>query len=387
MQGINNNNRQGRLLNKRIMKAILVLGYIWMAVGLTACSSGTAEKKDTGDSAVKAVPASVKVIWLEKGMLSSSLQLPGELIAYQQVDLYAKVNSFVKKLYIDVGSQVKEGQLLATMEAPEIASQLSGAESRLQSMEAIYTGSKANYDRLMETSKTPGTISPNDLDMALARQKSDFAQFQSAKAAYKEITDNRNYLTIRAPFSGIVSSRNVSAGAYVGPSGKGSELPLFTLQEQERLRLSVAVPEAYVNYLSDKSTVIFTVRSLPNQQFTARINRRSGALDNRLRAERVEIDVINKNRILLPGMVAELAIQLPAKDSVFIVPKSAVVNSTEKVCVIKVSGGKAQWVTVRKGREANGKLEIYGLLSAKDTLVTSANEEIRDGSPITDISW
>ncbi|MEP7258601.1 MAG: efflux RND transporter periplasmic adaptor subunit [Flavitalea sp.] len=369
------------------MKAIIVLGFVWVSITLTACSSGTEEKTNTGDSAIKAAPASVKVIALEKGMLSSSLQLPGELIAYQQVDLYAKVSSFVRKLYIDVGSQVKEGQLLATMEAPEIASQLSGAESRLQSMEAIYTGSKANYDRLIETSKTPGTISPNDLDMALARQKSDFAQFQSAKAAYKEITDNRNYLTIRAPFSGIISSRNVSAGAYVGPSGKGSEQPLFTLQEQQRLRLSVSVPEAYVNNLSDKSEITFTVRSLPSQKFTAKLNRRSGALDNRLRAERVEMDVINKNRTLLPGMVAEIVIQLPAKDSVFVVPKSAVVNSSEKVCVIKVSGGKAQWVTVHRGREADGKIEIYGGLSAKDTLIASANEEIRDGSAVTSISW
>ncbi|HRE51205.1 MAG TPA: efflux RND transporter periplasmic adaptor subunit [Flavitalea sp.] len=368
------------------MKTTTLIAYISFAIGIAGCSAGP-EEKTTAVKSEAASRDSITVTTLKKELLSTQIQLPGELIAYQQVDLYAKVNSFVKKLYVDVGSQVKEGQVLATMEAPEIASQLSGAESRLQAMEAVYTASKAHYERLLETSKTPGTISPNDLDMALARQKSDYAQWQSAKAAYKEISDNRDYLTIRAPFSGVVSARNISPGAYAGPSGKGSELPLFTLQQQDRLRLSVSIPEAYVNYLSDKSTALFTVRSLPNQQFEATLNRRSGALDARLRAERVEMDVINKNKTLLPGMVAEMIIRLPAKDSVFTVPKTAVVSSPEKVFVIKVVDGQAQWTTVRRGRESDGRSEIHGSLSDGDTLVVFANEEIRDGSRIGHLRW
>src|SRR6201990_3703515 len=89
---------------------------------------------------------------LQKGRLSTTFYTPGELLAYQQVDLYAKVNSFVKKLYVDVGSEVKEGQLLATMEAPELMTQLASAQSKVKSQEAIYIASKANYDRLVETS-------------------------------------------------------------------------------------------------------------------------------------------------------------------------------------------------------------------------------------------
>ncbi len=281
--------------------------YYMILIGgfLSSCSSRKEQKKENEEK--KETPK--KEVTLAsfspvKGLLFSTLQLPGELIAFQQVDIYAKVNSFVKKLTVDVGSQVKTGQLLAIMEAPEINSQLSGAESKLQALEAIYIASKANYDRLIETSKTPGTISPNDLDIANAKQKSDYAQLLSAKAAYKEIADNKNYLEIRAPFTGIISARNVSAGAYVGPSGKGSELPLFTLQEQNHLRLSIAVPEAYTGYLTNKSEVEFTVRSLPAQTFKATISRRAGPLDNRYRAERVVMDVINKDKKLLPGMVA-----------------------------------------------------------------------------------
>jgi len=357
------------------------LFYFFLSVAMASCSSTEKKKEEKKDIAAP-VKSTIATVILEKGKLASSLQIPGELLAYQQVDLYAKVSSFVRKLYVDVGSEVKTGQLLASMEAPEISAQLSGAESRLQSSEAIYIASKANYERLLETSKTPGTISPNDLDIALARQKSDFAQWQSAKAAHKEITDNRNYLEIRAPFGGIITARNVSAGAYVGPSGKGSEMPLFTLQEQEHLRLSVAIPEAYTGYLEKKNKVAFTVRSMPNQEFTAMVNRRAGALDTRFRSERVEMDVMNKNKKLLPGMVAEISISLPGLDSTFIIPKTALVNAAERVFVIRVRNSKAQWVTVTKGREVNDKMEIYGELSVGDTLVQNASEEIREETVI-----
>ena len=131
--------------------------------------SGCQSKATEADKMETVAKAAVETIVLKKDKLSSTLDMPGELIAFQQVDLYAKVNSFVKKLTVDVGSEVTAGQLLATMEAPEINSQLSGAESRLKSLEAISIASKANYNRLLETSKTPGTISPNDLDHHLSQ--------------------------------------------------------------------------------------------------------------------------------------------------------------------------------------------------------------------------
>lgn len=335
-------------------------------------------KKEETPVAQPATPVAL----VSKGKLSSTIKIPGELQAYQQVDLYAKVNSYVKQLYADVGSQVKQGQLLATMEAPEINSQLSASESRLKSFEAVYIASKANYDRLIETSKTPGTISPNDLDLAKAKQNSDLAQYQAAKAAYNEVANNRDYLQIRAPFSGVVSARNVSQGAYVGPSGKGSDLPMFTLQTQQKLRLVVSVPEAYTSYLNNKSEISFTVVSLPNQTFKAQIKRLAGALDQKFRSERIEMDVMNNDKKLLPGMVSEIIIPLPAQDSTLLVPTSAIVSSTEKVFVVKIANGKAHWVTVQKGRNSDTEAEVFGDLHVGDTIAASANEELRDGMQI-----
>jgi membrane fusion protein, multidrug efflux system len=370
---------QNRIPTMRNAATIFIAGCMAVSGVWQSCKSSNGE---TSKNAITEEVAATEVVPLQKGRLSSSLQMPGELIAFQQVDLYAKVNSFVKKLYVDVGSEVKAGQLLATMEAPELNAQLSAAQSRLKSQEALYIASKTNYDRLYETSKTPGTISQNDLDQAMAKMNSDRAQLEAAKASYREVTDTRNYLEIRAPFNGMITTRNVNAGAYVGPSGKGSEFPLFTLQEQKKLRLVIFVPEAYTGYVSEQDKVNFTVNAFPNQPFTAHVKRLAGALDSRLRSQRIEMDVMNDARKLLPGMVATVQIPLSTKDSAFIVPKTAVVNSQERIFVIRVLNGKSDWVDVKKGRETDGKLEIYGDLNAGDRIVRTASEEIRNGSPV-----
>ena len=360
---------------------IRIPSIIASALTITALlsSCGHGEKKE---SAAAEKPAALKTFILHKEAMATSLKMPGELIAYQQVDLYAKVSSFVKTLKADIGTEVQQGQLLMTLEAPELGSQLAAAESRLKSQEAVYTASKANYDRLYETSKTPGTISKNELDQAIAKRNSDQAQLSAAKAAYKEVGTISNYLEIRAPFSGIISARNVNLGAFVGPAGKGSEFPLFTLQEQKHLRLVISIPELYTGYLKSGDDITFTVKSKPSQLFTAKVKRLSGALDLRLRAERVEMDVPNLTKQLLPGMIAEVSVPLPANDGTFNVPKTAIIDSAEGIYIIKAQKGKAVKVTVKKGRESDDKIEIFGDLKEGDVIVTEGSEEIHSGDVI-----
>ena len=365
-------------MQKKVSLSLLILSV------LCGCQSEQSAQTKSAETQ-QADPPVTEVFAIKRGRLTSSLQIPGELIAYQQVDLYAKVNSFVKKLYVDVGSEVKAGELLATMEAPELGSQREGAESNIKSREAIYLASKANYDRLLETSNTPGTISPNDLEQAAARKNSDYAQLQSAQSAYREILETQNYLQIRAPFNGVITARNVNTGAYVGPAGKGSELPLFNLQEQKRLRLVLSVPEAYTGYLNYKNVVKFTVRSLPGHQFSAAIKRLSGSIDEKLRSQRVELDVFNDDKKLLPGMVAEVALPLHSTDSTFIVPKSAVINSTESVFVIRVVNSQSQRVEVKTGRDANGFIEVYGNLNEGDLLLKSGSDEVKNGTVLRNL--
>jgi membrane fusion protein (multidrug efflux system) len=282
---------------------------------------------------------------------------------------------------VDIGSEVHKGQLLVTLEAPEINSQLAEAQSRIKQMEAVYFASKATYDRLFNTSKTPGTVSQNDIEQAEAKKNSDYANVESAKSSYKEAAANLDYLEIKAPFDGVITTRNVNQGAYVGPGGKTTD-PLFVLQDQKRLRLVVSVPEIYTGALNNKNEVSFSVEALPNQKFTAKVKRIAGALDEKLRSERLEMDVFNKDKKLLPHMYAEVNVPLPSRDSAFIIPKTAVVTSTERVFVIKIVNHHAAWVDVKKGFQSGDQTEVYGNLQQGDQVVKQATDEIREGSAV-----
>ncbi|SEW07368.1 efflux RND transporter periplasmic adaptor subunit [Chitinophaga arvensicola] len=362
-------------LSYRVMTAaaLLPIGLLF-----TSCHSSRADdEKETDNQRVQ-----VKIIHLQKSQLDASLKLPGEIKPFQFADLYAKVNSYVKNVNVDLGSQVTAGQVLATLDAPEMNTQLLEAQSRLHTKEAMFRASRATYERLLKTSKVPGTISPNDLDMAFEKMSADSAELLSSRSSYHEVQQMLGYLVIRAPFSGVISQRNVHPGTYVGPAGKGSDRPLFRLEEQQKLRLSVAVPEIYTDEAHHANDVRFTVKSLPGDTFTAKVNRIAGSLDVKLRSEILEMDVANKAARLLPGMYAEVQMPMPGKKDVYIVPKSAIVANSEKVFVIKSVNNKAVWTPVKCGNESNGQVEVFGDLSDNDQLVQNGSDEIKEGTTL-----
>jgi membrane fusion protein (multidrug efflux system) len=358
------------------MKTLKISFTLLLLSVLLGCGKDKAEKKAPVVDAVE----TIQTFSLRKEPIASQISLPAELTGFRQVELFAKVGSYVKTLKVDIGSEVKQGQLLVELEAPEISSQLAAVQSRLRSQEAVYAGSNSTYQRLLETSKVEGTISRNDLELALSRNNSELGQLEAARAALKEIQVMQSYLQIRAPFSGRITARNVNTGAFVGP---GTQVPLLVMQDQKKLRLAISVPETYTNYLKQGDELDFSVASLIGKKFKARISRMSGALDARLRSERVELDVINDSNELKPGNIAEVKVPLKSKQDPFVVPKSAVMNTSEGVFVIKAVSNKGHWIPVEIGLETGDKTAIYSdSLRQNDTLVTKASEELREGDVI-----
>ncbi|TDX00883.1 efflux RND transporter periplasmic adaptor subunit [Dinghuibacter silviterrae] len=356
-------------MNKLYFLASLLLLY--------ACGGAPAAPAITAPDTV-----AVHVIPIQKGQLTTTMTLPGQLLPYQSVDLYAKVNSFVKAVFVDVGSKVHQGQLLATLEAPELEAATDESAALLHTQEALYRASKATYERLYATSKIPGTISPNELDVAKAKMGSDSANLAAARSRYQGSADLQQYLSVRAPFDGVISALGMYPGAYAGPAGKGSTLPLMTLQEQARLRLVIAVPEAATVYFHENDTVHFTVQTLPGRSFAATVARMAGSLDPQLRTEQLQMDVSGNDKTLLPGMFAQVTIDMTNGHPRFIVPTSAVTGNSEGTFVIRVSDGLASWVDVQKGREASGRIEIYGDLREGDRIVAGATDELKNGTPV-----
>src|ERR1035438_4669423 len=250
------------------------------------------------------------------------------------------------------------------------------------SADAIFKASNANYKRLIQTSKTPGTVSENDLDIAHSKMLSDSSNSDAAKANYQSINDMKNYLNVIAPFDGVITERNISPGASVGPSSKNKDVPMFKLKQENKLRLVVAIPEIYTGSLPEKQVIKFKVKAYPDEEFTAVLARKASSINADIRSEMIEFDVDNPSKKLKSGMYAEITLNIERKDSTMFVPKTTLVSSTERTYVIRNNNGIAEWVDMRKGNTVGNNIEIWGDIKPTDLLVTFASEQIRNGQKL-----
>jgi len=307
------------------------------------------------------------------------LKLAGELKPYEKTDLFAKVNSYVKQIRVDIGDRVVRGQILVVLEAPEIVSQIANAKAKVQAQEAIYLATKSTYDRMLKADETKGAVAKDAIDQIKARKLSDESQLTAARSAYNEIRNINDYLVIRAPFSGTITNRSIDLGAYVGPMSKE---PLLVIENNQKLRLNLSIPEANTPYIKLGDTIRFYVRSQPQIKHMALVSRKSGSLDIKLRSEKIEADFINRNNVLKPYMVAEANIPLQHTTPTFFVPKMAVVESGMGIYVIRVENGKTKNIPVSKGRLMEDKVEIFGELTEGDRILKMASEEVEEGTAI-----
>ncbi|RXK83996.1 efflux RND transporter periplasmic adaptor subunit [Filimonas effusa] len=313
--------------------------------------------------------------------LSSYVKLPGQLKPYDEVFIYAKVNGFVKNVLADRGTVVRKGQVLIQLEAPEMESQMQAAISKYLQAQENAVASKEKYKRLKEAALEEGAVAPLDLDMAASRMKADEAIVMSEKSNVAAMKNIINYLTITAPFDGVIVQRNISAGGLVGPGGKSNELPMMVLQHLQKLRLEVYIPEAYVDKVDLKHQVSFTFNSMPGKENRANISRTANALSS-MRSEAIEIDVNNSSQELKPGMYAEVKVPLLSGAKSLLVPSHAIVRSTERQYIIKVVDGKAHFADIKEGLKANEQTEIFGDVSKDDEIVLHATDEITEGTVI-----
>lgn len=312
--------------------------------------------------------------------LSSYVRLPGQLNPFNEVNLFPKVNGFVKQLFVDRGSQVTKGQLLMILEAPEMESQLQAANSRYLQAQESANASKEKYNRLKQAAAEPGSVSPLDLDNTVSRMKSDMAIANAEKSNMQSVSTMQGYLKIYAPFDGTIVQRNVSPGALVAP-GKGTDQPMLVLQDTRKLRLEVAIPEDYVDKVDLQEAVTFTFNAMPGTKHTAKISRSANALGN-MRSEAIEIDVINKGGQLKPGMYAEVKIPMLSGAKSLLVPNTAIVRSTEREYVITEREGKAKLIDIKEGLAGKDSTEIFGALAPTDRIVIKAGDDIKDGTVI-----
>jgi membrane fusion protein, multidrug efflux system len=338
--------------------------------------------------------APVEVVRVIAKAVDRQVRLPGEFQPYLAVPIFAKVAGFVKTVNVDRGSVVKRDQLLATLEAPEIQSQVIEAQSKAQAIElqraeaaAKLAAAQSTYDRLKAASATPGVVAENDVvvaqktvEAAQALVRSYEDSIKAAQAQVEAIKALQQYLTIRAPFAGIITERNVHPGALVGPGSAAT--PLLRLHQVTRLRLVVAVPEAIVGATVKGARVPFTVPAYPGETFYGVLNLLAHDLDEKTRSMAVELDVKNPDLRLSAGMYPEVQWPVRRPQPSLLVPPTSIVTTTERTFVVRVNNGVAQWVNVGRGARVGDLIEVFGPLKDGDTIVRRGTDEIHEGSKV-----
>lgn len=339
--------------------------------------------------------APVETVEVRSQVLERTTLLPGEILPYQRVTLHARANGFIDRVLVDRGSAVRKGQLLVSIIAPELTAETAEAESRAEfaesaraEAEARLAASQATYERLKKAAETPGAIAGNELvqaekvaEAARAAVRSAESSIRAAKANVQARKQAEMFLNVTAPFSGVITERFAHPGALVGP-GNGQAGALLELEQVSRLRLVVAVPESDAASVRAGKRVTFRVPAYPGRTFTGTVARIDRSLDPKTRSMPVELDVLNTRSELSPGMYPEVDWPTRGIGQSLLVPPTAVVTTTERTFVIRVRDGRAEWVTVRRGRGAGDMVEVLGTLAPGDLIVRRASDEIRDGTAI-----
>ncbi len=336
---------------------------------------------------------SVEAVRVVSRTVERKIVLPGEVASYLAVDLHARVNGFVEQVSVDRGSVVKKGQTLVTIVAPELAAQVAEAESKVKGVESQKSevetklvADQSTYDRLKAAAATPGAVAANELISAQQAMEADRARIRSvedlvraARAAVLPLKELEQYLAVTAPFDGVVTTRWVHPGALVGPAAGPS---LVRLEQNSRLRLVVAVPEAEVGGTLSGARVPFTVPAYPGETFTGLVARIAHSLDPKTRTMPVELDVENPGLRLASGMYAQVQWPVRKSRASLLVPASSIVTTNERQFVIRVNDGVAEWVNVSRGVSAEDLVEVIGPLRDGDVIVRRATDELREGTRV-----
>ena len=220
-------------------KQIKILAGSMVLLVMASCN-----QTETKVSIKKPSADTVKVFLLKLDSAQKTISIPGDLLPNENVQIRAKVQGYISKVKADIGSRVSKGQVLALIEAPEINTHVQELIAKEKATQSRYMASKDYYERISKASKTDGVIAPLELDKSKNQMMADEAESKAAQyavASYKQIGE---YLAIIAPFSGIVTKRNIETGSYVG---NNSDKPLFELEDNKTFRLRVPVPELFIN--------------------------------------------------------------------------------------------------------------------------------------------
>ena len=399
-----------------VVLLLLALGAAGYFFGYLPKVNREAALAAESQSAAAAQPV-VNVSVVGRAGASASLVLPGNIQAVTEAPVLARATGYVKKRYVDIGDRVKEGQVLADIEAPEMQQEIQQAQASVTQTKAAIDQANAaaqqaqasleqgrtnenlahvTYDRFKKLADR-GVISKQDIDTYQAQWTSQQSNVQAlekatvaaqsnaaaaqannaaAQANLSRLTDLNGYLTVRAPFSGIITVRGVDTGALVN---SGSTL-LFRIAQPGRLRIYLNLPQADSDSVHAGQKATLTIPDLPGRKFNGAVTRTANALDPQTRTLLTEVQLPNETGELLPGMYAQVDLAVPRKDPPLMIESDTLIvrNNGPQVAVVG-QDDTVHFQPVQLGRDFGDKLEVLSGLTAGQRLVVNPSDAIREG--------
>ena len=370
-------------------------------------------KADDHDPAALAGDTPAAVVRVERRTISNTLKISGEFKPFQDVDVHAKVAGYIKTIYVDVGTHVKQGQTLAILEVPELAAQLAGADAGVrrateeigraqgdfERAKSTHAATHLAYKRLSDAAKTrEGLVAQQEIDDAQAKDLESEAQVSSAKstlsvaqqelavaqANQKQMAALSDYTRITAPFAGVITTRYADTGALVaaGTSSSTQATPVVRLAQVTVLRLVLPVPESVAAQIHLNDPVKVHVQAL-NQDIQGHVSRFADSLDLQTRTMETEIDCDNRDGRLIPGMYTESEISLHQKANALTLPLEAVVRNGDDATVLVVNSQNVlDERHIKLGLEDNSRVEVLSGLAEGDRVVIGNRSQFRSGQKV-----
>ena len=351
-----------------------VLGYgMWSRV--------RASKKLGAETSQLAV-TTVSVVTPKQSTPAQEIILPGNVQPFISSPIYARTNGYLKNWYADIGAHVKQGQLLAVIDAPEVDQQLAQSLSNVNTAKAnlaLAEITKNRYEGLIKTN----AVAQQDVDNAVGSYKANQAIVEADEANVKQLQALQGFERVYAPFDGVVTARNTDIGDLIdsGSSG-GVKTDLFHIAQPGVLRVYVNVPEEYSQGVKVGMTANLALAEFPGRTFQGKLVRTAEAINVTTRTLLIEVDVQNPTSILLTGSYAEVHLQIPTAASTFLIPVNTLLFRTEGLRVGVVKDGKVALATVTAGHDFGDQIEIVSGLKADDQVIVNPPDSIVAGQQV-----
>ncbi len=360
-----------------LIVVVVALSVVW---GISSRRHANAQlEQETQELAVPVVAA----IHPKPGAPQQEIVLPGDMQPFTDAPIYARTNGYLKKWYVDIGTHIKAGQLLAEIDSPEVDQQLQQARADLATAEANYRLSEITAARYKDLAKTD-SVAQQEVDNANGNFEARKTSVESARSNVKRLEETQSFEKIYAPFNGVITARNTDIGALIDSgSSAGTTRELFHIADVDRLRVYVNVPEVYSPHVPTGLRAELTLAEYPGKKFVGSVVRNSGAIDNATRSLLVEIDVENPTGELKPGGYAEVHLKLPSSVTTFTLPVNATIFRAAGMQAAVVKNGKTiSLVPITPGRDFGAEMEVIAGLKADDWVVVNPPDSLVEGEKV-----